>query len=77
MAKAIDTGCPSAQPPFWPPRAHASYHAMTYGFLAGEIARRVTGLSPRDLFRTELALPLQADVHLGLPAGDRGFRHDL
>ena len=45
---------------------------MTHGFLAGEIGRRVTGLAPRDLFRAELALPLQADVHLGLPAGDRG-----
>jgi CubicO group peptidase (beta-lactamase class C family) len=62
----------AAQAPFWPPRSHASYHAMTYGFLAGEIARRVTGRSPRELFRTELALPLTADVHLGLPDDARG-----
>lgn len=62
----------AAQTPFWPPGAYASYHAMTYGFLAGEVARRVTGLSPRDLFRAELARPLQADIHLGLPADAYG-----
>lgn len=60
-----------AQAPFWPPRAHASYHAMTYGFLAGEVARRVTGQTPRDLFRSELADILNADVHLGLPPAAR------
>jgi len=59
------------QPPFWPPRAYASYHAMTHGFLAGEVARRVTGQTPRELFRTLLAEPLGADVHLGLPPGER------
>ncbi|PZQ63440.1 MAG: hypothetical protein DI570_09045 [Phenylobacterium zucineum] len=65
------TGRLAAQAPLWPPRAHASYHAMTFGFLAGEVARRVTGLSPRDLFRSELAAPLAADVNLGLPADAR------
>lgn len=55
------------QEPFWRPRAHTSYHAMTFGFLAGEIARRVTGLSPRNLIREELADIVNADVHIGLP----------
>lgn len=57
----------AAQPPLWPPRSHSAYHAMTFGFLAGEVARRVTGLSPRDLFRRELAEPLGADLFLGAP----------
>ncbi len=60
------------QPPFWAPGSHASYHAMTYGFLAGEVARRVTGLTPRELFQVELAHPLGADLYLGIPQGERG-----
>lgn len=55
------------QPPFWAPGQFTAYHAMTYGFLVGEVARRVTGLTPRELFRSELAQALGADVHLGLP----------
>lgn len=58
------------QPPFWTPGEFTSYHAMTYGFLVGEVARRVTGQTPRDLFRSELTETLGADVHLGLPAHD-------
>jgi len=62
------TGRLARQAPFWPPRAFSAYHAMTYGFLVGEVARRVTGLAPRDLFQRELAAPMSAQVFLGLPA---------
>jgi len=65
------TGRLAEQAPFWPPRAHASYHAMTHGFLAGEVARQVTDRTPRELFRAELGEPLGADVHLGLPPAER------
>ena len=46
-----------------------AYHAITYGWLASGLARRVTGDGMRDLIRTELAEPLgTAGLELGLPA---------
>lgn len=53
------------QAPFWPPGTDTAYHAMTYGFLAGEIARRITGRMPRDLFSAYFAGPLALDLTLG------------
>lgn len=43
------------------PGKYCSYHAITYGFLAGEILRRVTGQMPGDWFRGQITSPLQAD----------------
>lgn len=53
--------------PAWEPGTMASYHAMTYGFLAGELIRRVSGLTPGDFIATEITGPLGADLHVGLP----------
>ncbi|MBU1374490.1 MAG: beta-lactamase family protein [Alphaproteobacteria bacterium] len=64
------TGRLAAQAPFWPPGTATSYHAMTYGFLAGEIARRITGLSPRALVASAIAGPLDADLQIGATHGD-------
>ena len=48
-----------------------AYHAVTYGWLLSELARAVTGTGMRDLFREELALPLDTDgLHLGRPPAD-------
>ncbi|WP_421845535.1 serine hydrolase domain-containing protein [Mycobacterium sp.] len=48
-----------------------AYHAITYGWLLSGIARAVTGTGMRDLFRQELALPLDTDgLHLGRPPAD-------
>jgi CubicO group peptidase (beta-lactamase class C family) len=55
------------QVPAWPPGTATSYHAMTYGWLGGEIIRRVTGASVGTFMRDEIAQPLQADVFVGLP----------
>ncbi|MEU0496356.1 serine hydrolase domain-containing protein [Mycobacterium sp. NPDC006124] len=45
-----------------------SYHALTYGWLMSGLARAVTGRGMRELFRTELAEPLDVDgIHLGRP----------
>jgi len=55
------------QAPAWPPGTLTSYHAMTFGFLAGEIVRRVSGLSPGAFIAREIAGPLGADIHVGLP----------
>jgi len=58
------------QAPFWPPGTDTAYHAMTFGFLAGEVARRVAGRTPRDLFRDLFAGPLDLDLQLGAAARD-------
>ncbi len=45
-----------------------AYHAITYGWLLSGLARAVTGHGMRDLFRTEVAGPLNTDgMHLGRP----------
>lgn len=49
-------------------RGRPAYHAITYGWLMSGLARAVTGRGMRDLFRTELAAPLDTDgIHLGRP----------
>lgn len=58
------------QAPMWPPGEKNAYHAMTYGFLAGELIRRATGLSPGRFLREEVAGPLGADVFIGLPESE-------
>ena len=60
------------QLPFWAPGTAVGYHALTYGFLAGEIVRRVTGRSLGQVFRERIALPLELDFHIGLPAAEEG-----
>lgn len=45
-----------------------AYHAVTYGWLVSGLARAVTGKGMRELFREELAGPLNLDgLHLGRP----------
>ena len=56
------------QAPLWPPGTASSYHAITYGWLAGEIVRRVTGRGIGRYLAEEIAAPLEADIHIGLPA---------
>jgi CubicO group peptidase (beta-lactamase class C family) len=58
----------AAEPPWWPPGRGHGYHVNTFGFLAGEVIRRVTGATVGATLRDEIAGPLGADVHIGLPA---------
>lgn len=60
----------AAQAPLWEPGTKNSYHAMTYGFLAGEIIRRVSGRGVGRFVAEEIAGPLGADVHIGLAERD-------
>ncbi len=60
----------AAEQPWWTPGSGHGYHVNTFGFLAGELIRRITGLTPGALLRRELAGPLGADVHIGLPAAE-------
>lgn len=67
----------AAQAPFWEPGTAAGYHALTQGYLVGEVVRRITGRSLGTVFREEIAEPLGADFHIGLPASEDARVADL
>jgi CubicO group peptidase (beta-lactamase class C family) len=54
--------------PWWVPGTTHGYHAITFGWLVGEVIRRVTGKTPGVYLRDELAGPLGLDIHIGLAA---------
>jgi CubicO group peptidase (beta-lactamase class C family) len=56
------------QSPAWEPGTQNSYHAMTYGWLAGEIVRRVSKRPFGEFVRTEIAEKIGADFYVGLQA---------
>lgn len=51
----------AAQEPLWEPGTVSGYHAITFGYLAGEVVRRVTGQSLGQFFAAEVGGPLDAD----------------
>jgi len=55
------------QTPWWEPGTRSGYHAITQGYLVGEVVRRATGKTLGTVFREEIAGPLGADFHIGLP----------
>jgi CubicO group peptidase (beta-lactamase class C family) len=57
----------AAQKPWWEPGTNSGYHTLTFGFLLGELIRRVTKKSVGAFFREEIAEPLGADFYIGLP----------
>lgn len=67
----------AAQAPWWEPGTGSGYHLVTQGFLLGEVLRRVTGTSIGTFFRDEVAGPLGADFHIGLPASEDARVADL
>lgn len=55
----------AAQKPWWEPGEKHGYHAITFGHLAGEVIRRVSGMSVGQYFRENVAEPLGVDYHIG------------
>lgn len=55
------------QKPMWEPGTKWGYHALTFGYLLGELVRRITGKTIGTFFREEVATPLKADFHIGVP----------
>ena len=53
--------------PWWEPGTAHGYHVNTFGYLAGEAVRRVTGTTLGAMLRDEIAGPLGADLFIGLP----------
>jgi CubicO group peptidase (beta-lactamase class C family) len=60
----------AALPTQWEPGTAAGYHSMTFGFLVGEVVRRVSGRSVGRFLAEEVAGPLGADFHIGLDPKD-------
>lgn len=61
--------------PTYPPGEVPAYHVLSYGFLLGELVRRVTGAAVQDFIAAELLAPLGlCDTYLGLPS-DQWSRH--
>ncbi|MDQ3898074.1 MAG: beta-lactamase family protein [Actinomycetota bacterium] len=57
----------AAQAPRWEPGTAHGYHPLTYGWLVGEVVRRVSGRTVGRLFAEEVAGPLDLDFWIGLP----------
>ena len=53
--------------PFWQPGTRTGYHGFTFGWLVGEVVRRVSGKSLGTFFQDEIARPLGIDFWIGLP----------
>ncbi|MFF7244209.1 serine hydrolase domain-containing protein [Embleya sp. NPDC008237] len=58
----------AAQRPVWEPGSAHGYHAVTWGFYASELIRRVDGRTVGTFLAEEVAGPLGVDAHIGLPA---------
>jgi len=56
----------AAEEPWWEPGSKHGYHALTFGYLVGEVVRRISGQSLGTYFRKEIAEPLGLDFHIGL-----------
>lgn len=65
------TSALAAQEPWWRPGTRHGYHAVTYGWLVGEVIRRASGRTVGTIFREEVAGPLGLDIHIGF-----GPEHD-
>ncbi|GAA2320552.1 hypothetical protein GCM10010149_86800 [Nonomuraea roseoviolacea subsp. roseoviolacea] len=57
----------AGQRPLWEPGTAHGYHALSYGFLVGEVVRRVTGKTVGELVAAEIAGPLGLDLWVGAP----------
>jgi len=60
----------AAARPWWQPGTAQGYHMVTFGFILGEVVRRVSGRTVGEFLRTEIAEPLHIDAHLGLPESE-------
>lgn len=67
----------AAMEPWWAPGTQSGYHALTYGFLVGEVVRRVSGLLPGAFLDREVTGPLGIDFVIGLPEKEYGRAAEL
>jgi len=62
----------AAQRPLWEPNTAHGYHVGTFGWLAGEVVRRISGKSVGQLVAERIAVPLHLDLWIGLPEAMEG-----
>jgi len=67
----------AAQKPFWEPGQGSGYHAVTWGYLAGELIRRITRKTLGQYFQEKVAGPLKADFYIGLPDSEMNRVADM
>jgi len=67
----------AAMSPMWKPGDQSGYHPVTFGYLAGEIFRRVDGRSLGTALREDIAAPLGLDLWIGLPDAEHGRCADV
>lgn len=67
----------AATPPWWEPGTAQGYHAVTFGYLVGEVVRRITGQSLGAFLQSEIAGPLGARVFIGTPAEEHARCADM
>jgi CubicO group peptidase (beta-lactamase class C family) len=60
----------AAQRPVWEPGTRHGYHALTYGWLVGEVIRRATGRTVGEVLAKQVSGPLGLDLWVGLPEGE-------
>jgi CubicO group peptidase (beta-lactamase class C family) len=57
----------AAQKPIWVPGTSHGYHARTFGWILGEVVRRITDRTVGQLLAVEVAEPLGLELWIGLP----------
>ncbi|MFF5979293.1 serine hydrolase domain-containing protein [Streptomyces olindensis] len=67
----------AAQAPWWPPGTASGYHLLSYGHMVGELVRRTDGRTLGRFVAEEIAGPLGADFHIGLPDSEFGRVADV
>jgi CubicO group peptidase (beta-lactamase class C family) len=65
-------GALAATKPWWEPNTMSGYHAVTFGFLVGEVVRRISGRSLGTFLREEVTEPLGADLYVAVPESELG-----
>jgi CubicO group peptidase (beta-lactamase class C family) len=71
------TAALAAEEPWWEPDTRHGYHAVTFGWLVGEVVRRAAGVTTGAYFRDAVAGPLGLDAHIGLAEVDDARCADL
>jgi CubicO group peptidase (beta-lactamase class C family) len=67
----------AATPPFWEPGTRSGYHAISFGFLVGEVVRRISGVSLGTFLQREVCEPLGAELYIGTPESELSRCADL
>jgi CubicO group peptidase (beta-lactamase class C family) len=62
---------------FWEPGTKCGYHAATFGWLNGEVLRRITGMSVGQFIRSQISEPLNAEAFIGLTEAEQARAADI